>query len=168
MEHNAFAGAQLHREMSLGSHGYDREVDRAQHLFCHGTEEQLAELAPAPGTEKEAISLELANSGCNLLYGGPLAHQRIAGDVLLAGQLAPGLQGPGDKVQCAGRIVVWHSGGIGRHGCGWGKHMQENQPRLFLRSLFKGKRHQAVQVAQIGGDEEDGRVSPTVKARMRV
>jgi hypothetical protein len=42
MEHDAFKTVALHREMSLGTHGNDREVDRAQHLFCHGTKEQLA------------------------------------------------------------------------------------------------------------------------------
>ena len=44
-------------EMSLGTHGYDREVNRAQHLFCHRAEEQLAYLAPAPCTEQHAIHL---------------------------------------------------------------------------------------------------------------
>ena len=31
----------VHREMSLGTHGNDREIHRAQHLFRHGTEQQL-------------------------------------------------------------------------------------------------------------------------------
>ena len=37
-----------HLEMSLGSHGNDREVDRAQHLFRYGTKKQLTQLASAP------------------------------------------------------------------------------------------------------------------------
>jgi hypothetical protein len=79
--------------MSLGTHGYDRDVDRAQHLFCHGTEEQLAQLAPAPGSEKNAICLELADSGCNLSRGEPLADYRIAGNTVQSGLGAPGFQG---------------------------------------------------------------------------
>ena len=69
----------MHREMSLGSHGDDREVDRAQHLFCHGAEQQLAEPAPAPGPEKNSIRLELPGGGRDLLDGVAFAHQAVAG-----------------------------------------------------------------------------------------
>ena len=67
-----------HREMSLGSHGNDREIDRAQHLFCHGAEEQLADLAPAPGAKKYTICLELSNRGGDLLRGIAFAHHDVA------------------------------------------------------------------------------------------
>ena len=90
MQHDTFFAAAFHREMSLGSHGYDREVDRAQHLFCHGTEQHLAKPAPAPGTEKDAIRLKLPGRGLNLLGGVALAHQAVAGDAAAAGSFAPG------------------------------------------------------------------------------
>src|SRR5271157_3441146 len=93
MQHDAFAVAALHREMSLGSHGHDREVDRAQHLFRYGTQKQLAQLAAAPGAEKKAINLELAENGFNLPHGMSFAHQGIANDALMPRQLAPGFQG---------------------------------------------------------------------------
>ena len=68
----------VHREMSLGSHGNDRDIGRAQHLFCHGAEKQLAHLASAPGPEKKAIRVELASDGEHLLRSVSFAHQRIA------------------------------------------------------------------------------------------
>ncbi len=106
----------VHREMSLGSHGNDREVDRAQHLFCHRANEQLAELAPAPCPEQHAVGLKLADGGCNLLCGVALAHQRVATDAAPGGDFTPGPQHLFRDLQSAYSVVVRHSGSIGGDG----------------------------------------------------
>jgi len=116
MQHDTLRAAAcnvgFHREMSLGTHGNNREIDRAQHLFCHGTEEQLAQLAPAPAAENDAIRLELADSGGDLVSRNSFAHQGVAVYTLPSRQLAPGLQSFFGKFQSAGRIVVRHADGI--------------------------------------------------------
>ena len=66
IQDDPFRAVAFRREMSLGTHGNDREIDRAQHLFCHGAEQQLAQPAPAPRAEKNAVRLELADRGGNL------------------------------------------------------------------------------------------------------
>ena len=48
VQDDLFAVPAAHREMSLGSHGVDREVNRAQHLLCNRTKEKFADLPPAP------------------------------------------------------------------------------------------------------------------------
>jgi hypothetical protein len=48
--------------MSLGYHGDDREVDRAQHLFRHGAKEHRARHAPTPDLEKDATHIDLLSS----------------------------------------------------------------------------------------------------------
>ena len=152
--------APVHREMSLGSHGNDREVDRAQHLFCHRADEQLAELAPAPGSEQHAVRLELTDRGCNLMGRVALAHQRIAANAATGCMFAPGPQHLFRDLQSAACVVVRHSGGIGAEGRGGGKRMQKNQPRPGFTCLFQGKRHEMVQIAQVGGDEDRGWMRP--------
>ena len=92
MQHDTFLEAALHREMSLGTHGDDREIDLAQHLFCHGAEEQLAKPAPAPGPKKNSICKKLAGSGRNLLSGIPLAHNGMAFHAVPTRLFAPGPQ----------------------------------------------------------------------------
>src|SRR5215472_132844 len=66
VQHDLFPVGASHLEMSLGSHGDDREVYRAQHLLRHGTKEQVANFAPAPGPKKNAIDIELSHSICDL------------------------------------------------------------------------------------------------------
>ncbi len=87
-----------HFEMSLGAHGHDREIYRTQHLFCHGAKEQLAYLAPAPGSEKDAVHLELSRGSENLLGGISFANHRIADDVLASSHGAPWFHGFGSEV----------------------------------------------------------------------
>ena len=83
MQYDSFrAGAASRLEMSLWSHGDDREVYRAQHLFCHGAEEQLAYLAPAPSSEKDTISLELPSRRDDLMGGMAFANNCVAGNAL--------------------------------------------------------------------------------------
>ena len=65
--------------MSLWTHGDDREVYRAQHLFCYGAEEQLAYFAPTPSSEKDTIRFELARSCDDLLCWIAFADNGIAG-----------------------------------------------------------------------------------------
>src|SRR5579859_3386195 len=78
--------------MSLGSHGNDREVDRAQHLFCNRAKEHLSKPAPAPCAKKDSICVELPCGSLNLLDGMAFAHQSVAPDFLNAGGFAPGTQ----------------------------------------------------------------------------
>src|SRR6185503_18543287 len=100
--------------MSLWSHGNDREVYRAQHLFCHRAKEQLAYLAPAPSPDKNSICLELAVSGNDLLCGVALAHDCVAGDFLSPSHHAPGLECLDCEINGGGGVVVRHADGIGR------------------------------------------------------
>ena len=116
VEHDAFFVAAIHREMSLGTHGDDREIDRAQHLFCHGAEQQLAQLAAASCTEEQAACMELAGRGSNLLGGFALANQGIASDVPRRARAHQGLQGFGGEIQGGGWIVIGQSGNIEGHG----------------------------------------------------
>jgi len=102
-----------HREMSLGSHGNDREVDRAQHLFCHRAEEQLAKLAAAPSSKQHAVDMKLANGGCNLLRGMAFAGQRIAAHAEAGGNLGPGMHHLLRCLQSAGGVEAGHAGGVG-------------------------------------------------------
>src|SRR6266704_6754260 len=75
MQHELLLVVASHREMSLGSYGHDREVYRAQHLFCHGAKEQLAYLAPAPGAEENTIYVELANDRGDLMSRVSLSNE---------------------------------------------------------------------------------------------
>ena len=112
--------------MSLGSHGDDREVDRAQHLFCHGADEQPAKLAPAPSSEQHAVRMKLANRGCNLLCGMAFADQGIAANAETGGNFAPGMHHLLRNLQGAAGVVVGHAGGVGSKGRGGGEHVQKN------------------------------------------
>jgi len=159
-QHDAFASACIHREMSLGSHGNDREVDRAQHLFCHGTEEQLTQLAPAPGSQEHAAGLELPGYGSNLIGGIALAQKRLARDVQPARQVADWLQFASPMLQCAGGIVDRHSRQVGGIRCGRRHYMEKNQARSGLSGLLQGERGQPIKVTQIGGYEQDGWMDP--------
>ena len=157
---NDAVGAPVHREMSLGSHGNDREVDRAQHLFCNRANEHLAELAPAPCSDQHAVRLKLTDGGCNLIDSLALAHQRVAADAAPGGVFAPGPQHLIRDLQSAGDVVIRHAGGIGVDGRGGRKHMQENEPGLGFTRLFHGERHEMVQIAQVSCDEDSGWMRP--------
>ena len=113
--------------MSLGTHGDDREVDRAQHLFCHGAEQDLAEPAAAPGPEKNLIRVKLPGRGRNLLGGMSLAHQGVASDVAAGGKVAPGLELFFGEFEGGGEIVIGHADGIHGHGGGGGDGMEEDE-----------------------------------------
>ena len=78
VQHNPCGVGSVHGKMSLGTHGNDRDIGRAQHLLCHGAQKQLAHLASAPGPEKKAISVDLASDGEHLLGSVSFANQRIA------------------------------------------------------------------------------------------
>ena len=119
--------AHIHREMSLGSHGDDREVDRAQHLFCHRADEQPAKLAPAPSSEQHAVGMKLANGGCNLLRGMAFAGQGIAANAETGGNFAPGMHHLLGNLQGSAGVVVGHAGGVGSKGRSGGEHVQENE-----------------------------------------
>ena len=127
--------------MSLGSHGDDREIYRAQHLLSHGTKEQLTHLAPAPGAEKDTICLKLPDRGGNLRGGIALPHQGVAGNVPFAGPSAPWLQRLGGEVQCARGVVIRHPHSIDCHGCACREHMQKNEPRPRVTGLLEGEGH---------------------------
>ena len=154
------AAAPIHREMSLGSHGNDREVDRAQHLFCNRANEHLAEFAPAPCSEQHAIRLKLTDGGCNLMYSLALTYQRVAADAAPGGEFAPGPQHLFRDLQSAGGVVIRHAGGIGVNGRGGGKHVQENSRAAVFTRLLHGERHEMVQIAQVSGDEDCGWMRP--------
>src|SRR5689334_7941517 len=98
--------------MSLWSHGDDREVYRAQHLFCHRAEEQLADLAPAPSPKNETICFELTSRRDDLLSGVAFANDGITGNLLRAGHRSERLEGLDGKVDGACGIVVGHADGI--------------------------------------------------------
>src|SRR6266704_2564880 len=106
MQHELLLVVASHREMSLGSYGHDREVYRAQHLFCHGAKEQLAYLAPAPGAEEDAICVELANRGRDLLRRVSFANQRITVNVLSACHHSPRFKRLCRKSNGPSRIVI--------------------------------------------------------------
>ena len=46
--------------------------------------------------------------------------------------------------------------------------MEKDEPRSRLSRLFEGKRHQPVQVAQVGGDQDRRRMSPSCEIRNRM
>ena len=94
------AGAAGRLEMSLWSHGDDREVYRAQHLFCHRAEEQLAYLAPAPSPKNETICFELTSRRDDLLSGVAFANDGITGNLLRAGHRSERLDPPGVEISC--------------------------------------------------------------------
>jgi hypothetical protein len=167
VQHDAFLVAVLHREISLGTHGDDREIDRAQHLLCHGAEEQLSEPVPAPGSKKHSICLELADRGFDLPCGIPLAHQGIAGYIFAAGQGAPWFERLRRVLQRAGRIVAGHSGGVGFECRGCGKNVKENQPGPSLRCLLQSIGHEPVQIAQVSGDQDRRGMNPSNDIRIR-
>ena len=131
--------APVHREMSLGSHGNDREVDRAQHLFCHRADEQPAELAPAPGSEQHAVGMKLANGGCNLLRGMAFAGQGIAANAETGGNFAPGMHHLLRDLQGSGGVVVGHAGGVGGKGRRGREHVQKNDAGLGSRAPVRGQ-----------------------------
>jgi hypothetical protein len=136
-------------------------------LFCHGAKQQLAQLATAPGAEENAVCLEFADSVFDLSCGVAFAHHGIAGDILPARHLAPGAQCLVRQIQRSAGIEVGHANAIRRYGNRGSKHVQQNQARLCLHRLFECKWHQATQIAQIRGDEEDGRMGPTVATGVR-
>ena len=151
--------------MSLGSHGYDREVNRAQHLFCHRADEQLAYLAPAPCTEQHAIHLKLADSGRNLLSWMPFARQRITAKAPLPGEIAPGPKHLLCDLKGSRGVVIRHARGVGGNGLRAGKHMEHDQSRTGLGRLFQCKRHQVIEIAQVSGNEDGGWMRPAVGTR---
>ena len=112
MQHDFFVAAR-HREMSLGSHGNDREVDRAQHLLCHRADEQLAQLAPAPCPYQHSVRLKLAHRGCNLLCRIALANHCIACDIVPPRQLALWNQGFLGRFKHASSVVIGQPRRIG-------------------------------------------------------
>ena len=125
-------GVVSHLEMSLWSHGHDREVHRAQHLFCNGAEQQFGYLAAAPGAKNESFCVELAGGGDDLLGGVPFADNRVTGDLLCASGCSPGFEGLDCEVNCACRIVVRHPDGVGSHGCTGAKHVEEDDACIGL------------------------------------
>jgi len=109
----------------------------------------------------------LADGSGNLLRPMPLAYQAIADDPLAPRQRAPGFQCLTGEFQRTGRIVVGHSHSIHRHGCAGGQHVQQDQMRPVFGSLLESKRHQPVQVGQVGGDEDYGWMGPAIGASIR-
>src|SRR4051812_46667725 len=99
--------------MSLWSHGDDREVYRAQHLFCYGAEEQLAYFAPAPSSEKDTIRFELASSCDDLLCWIAFADDGVARDLLGAGHVSPWLKSFDGEFDSGCWIVVGHADWVG-------------------------------------------------------
>jgi len=126
MQDNLFVVPAANREMSLGSDGKDREIYRAQRLFCHRAKEQLAYLASAPGAKKYTTNLELAYRGGNLLGGIPLSHQNVANHLLLGRNRPPCLQCFCCIFKRASRVVVRHSYGVDVDACAWSEHVKEN------------------------------------------
>ena len=147
--------------MSLRTHGNDRDIDRAQHLLSYGADEQSAHLAAAPGSKQNAVRVELPGRGENLLGCVPFAHQGVAHHVVSASLLAGCFQRPGGGVQRAYRVVVGHPRNVGGNGLAECNHVEKDQPRSRLRSLIHSERHKAVEIAQVGGDQDHGRMRPT-------
>src|SRR6185503_18305196 len=153
--------------MSLWSHGNDREVYRAQHLFCHGAEEQLAYLAPAPSPEKDAVCLELTCSGNDLLSRMAFANDCIAWNRLRASHRPPGLECLDGEVDCSRRIVIRHANRIGSNARPCAEDMKENDPGFRFLCLVERKGHQPVQIAEVCRDEDDGGMGPSTWSHVR-
>ena len=153
--------------MSLWSHGNDREVYRAQHLFCYGAEEQLAYLAPAPSPEKDTSRLELAGSCDDLLRGLTFANNRIAGDVLSAGPHSPWFQGFDGEVDGGRRVIVGHADRVGGDAGSSTEDVKEDDSCFRLACLQKRKGDQPVQVVEVCRDEDDGGTRPPAWSRVR-
>src|SRR5579871_3216974 len=125
--------------MSLGSHGDDREIYRTQHLFCYGTEKQLAYFAPAPSPEKKTMRVKLPCGSDDLLCGRAFADNGVAGDLLPACFNSPRFHGLDREVDSARRIVIGHAGSIGGNSCSRTKDVQQDNARVCLMCLHKGK-----------------------------
>jgi len=153
--------------MSLWSHGNDREVYRAQHLFCYRADEQLAYLAPAPSSKKDTVSLELPGCGDDLLGRMALANNGVAGDLLRADHHSPRLKCFDGEVNRGCRVVVGHTDGISGDACSSTEDVQEDDSCFGLMCLLERKRHEPFQVAEVSRDEDDGGMSPSAWFRMR-
>ena len=79
VQDDRFAAFAFHREISLGAHGDDREVDRTPHLFASEPKSSLLALPRLRGTQEDSIRLKLASRIPTLLRRVALGCECNAG-----------------------------------------------------------------------------------------
>ena len=148
-------------KMGLWTHGNDRDIDRAQYLFSHGTQLQRALLAQVPGTNQNSVRHKQSYNIGDLLGGIAFAKYCRALQMAPRGGLAPWFEGSLRKPDRLFRVV----GGLARGvvqcsgvGC---KHMEKNQMRAAFGSLLERVGHEPVKVAKVGRDQNDCGIGPS-------